>query len=240
MIKVNQLSKSFFIGAKELPILRIKEWSVDKGQRIALIGPSGSGKSTLLHLLGGVLKSDSGEVIVESQHLHRFTEAQRDAYRAKYVGYIFQDFHLIPSLTAKQNVELVMNISINKKERQRLLENWFERVGLKDRIYHLPSQMSRGQQQRVAIVRALINSPQLILADEPTGSLDWETASEIMNLLLELCEMEGRTLITVTHDLHLAELYPERIQMKEINQLSQPEVIEIEDFLPYPKGEQVV
>lgn len=219
MIRIQNLHKSFRMGTQQLPILQIDEWSVEPGQRIALIGPSGSGKSTLLHLLGGVIPADSGEITIGGHALHRYTEAERDRFRAEQVGYIFQDFHLIASLTARQNVELVLPRSWSRKEREDQLQAWFERVGLKDRQHHLPSQLSRGQQQRVAMIRALIHRPPYILADEPTGSLDWEAAGSIMKLLLSLCEDEGLTLITVTHDLHLADLYPLKVKISEINGL---------------------
>ncbi|MFH5186092.1 ABC transporter ATP-binding protein [Paenibacillus sp. TAB 01] len=224
MIQIRNVHKSFRMGASRLPILHIAGWSAGRGQRIALIGPSGSGKSTLLHLLGGVIAADSGEIHVSGQPLHSFTEAQRDRFRAEQVGYIFQDFHLIASLTARQNVELVLPRSWSRKERDSELQAWFERVGLQDRQHHLPAQLSRGQQQRIAIIRALIHRPPLVLADEPTGSLDWEAAGSVMRLLLSLCEEEGRTLLTVTHDLHLADLFPMKAEMSEINGLLQKDI----------------
>ncbi|WP_282937227.1 ABC transporter ATP-binding protein [Paenibacillus sp. RC67] len=223
MITLMNVRKSFVMDGAESPILHIPHWFVEKGQRLALIGPSGSGKSTLLHLLGGVLTPDSGEITIDNNPLHRYSEAQRDQYRARQVGYIFQDFHLISSLTAKQNVELVMPKQWSKQEREAQMNDWFERVGLEHRKHHLPAQLSRGQQQRVAIIRALIHRPPFILADEPTGSLDWEAAGSIMQLLLSLCEQEGATLVTVTHDLHLAELYPTRVYMSDINELLRAE-----------------
>ncbi|OXM85179.1 ABC transporter ATP-binding protein [Paenibacillus rigui] len=219
MIEIRQVQKSFRVGGSRLPILQIPEWSVGQGERIALIGPSGSGKSTLLHLLGGVIAADSGQITVGGHALHTYSEAQRDRFRAEQVGYIFQDFHLISSLTARQNVELVLPAGWSRKERATQLQAWFHRVGLGDRQHHLPSQLSRGQQQRVAIIRALIHRPPFILADEPTGSLDWEAAGAIMQLLLSLCEEEGLTLLTVTHDLHLADLYPVKVHMSEMNAL---------------------
>ncbi|TBL77479.1 ABC transporter ATP-binding protein [Paenibacillus thalictri] len=208
-----------------LPILHVRHWRVEAGERIALTGPSGSGKSTLLHLLGGVMAPDSGEIIVDGEALHLYSEAKRDRYRAQKVGYIFQDFHLISSLTARQNVELVAPRKWSKRQTREQLDDWFERVGLKDRADHLPSQLSRGQQQRAAIVRALIGRPPLILADEPTGSLDWETAGDIMSLLLEICSTEKLTLLTVTHDLHLAGLYPRRVHIEELNELCRREAV---------------
>ncbi|SDM87639.1 putative ABC transport system ATP-binding protein [Paenibacillus sp. yr247] len=225
MIDLRGISKSFTIQGKSLPILEVAEWQVQKGERLALIGPSGSGKSTLLHLLSGVMTPDHGEIWVDGQALHQLSESKRDRYRADNVGYIFQDFHLISSLTAKQNVELIVPREWTKKEAAEQLDYWFDRVGLKDRQHHLPSQLSRGQQQRAAIVRALIAKPQLILADEPTGSLDWETAGDIMSLLLEICGDEQLTLLTVTHDLHLADKFPKRVHIQDLNDLYRREAV---------------
>lgn len=217
MIHLADVRKSFAVQQHKLPILHVEEWTVEEGERIALLGPSGSGKSTVLHLLSGVMKADAGEISVCGAPLHRLSEAERDRFRANRIGYIMQDFHLIPSLTAAENVELVLGKGTGAAAKRQLVQDWFERVGLVERMKHLPGQLSRGQQQRVAIIRALVSGPRLVLADEPTGSLDYETADATMKLLLELCLEEKLTLLTVTHDLHLAELYPTRIHMKEIN-----------------------
>ncbi|MEC0232638.1 ABC transporter ATP-binding protein [Paenibacillus alba] len=225
MIDIKGVSKSFMMHGKSLPILRVSNWHVEQGERLALMGPSGSGKSTLLHLISGVMTPDEGEIWVDGLPLHTYSESKRDRYRADHVGYIFQDFHLISSLTAKQNVELIVPQSWSKKLMKEQVDFWFERVGLQDRQHHLPSELSRGQQQRAAIIRAIITKPQLILADEPTGSLDWETAGDIMTLLLDICEAEKLTLLTVTHDLHLAEMYPTRVHIQDINVLPRREAI---------------
>jgi putative ABC transport system ATP-binding protein len=219
MIKIQGVSKSFRLHGQSLPILQVAQWQVTKGENIALMGPSGCGKSTLLHLLSGVITADQGEIWVDGQPVHLLSEGKRDSFRAEKIGYIFQDFHLISSLTVKQNVELILPRTWSKKERVEKLAYWFERVGLTDRQHHLPSQLSRGQQQRAAIMRALIMKPQLVLADEPTGSLDWETASEMMAMLLEICRDEQLTLLTVTHDRQLADLFPKRVHMQELNDL---------------------
>ena len=219
MIKLQGISKSFQLHGQSLPILQVAEWQIQKCERIALMGASGCGKSTLLHLLSGVITADQGEIWVAGQPVHLLTESKRDCFRAENIGYIFQDFHLISSLTVRQNVELIMPRTWKKRERTEKLDDWLERVGLQDRGQHLPSQLSRGQQQRAAIVRALITKPSLLLADEPTGSLDWETASEMMALLLEICRDEQLTLLTVTHDRHIAEMFPKRVYMQELNDL---------------------
>ncbi|GGI43526.1 ABC transporter ATP-binding protein [Paenibacillus marchantiophytorum] len=223
MIAIKGVTKSFAMHGKSLPILSVSDWQVEQGERIALTGPSGSGKSTLLHLLSGVMTPDQGEIWVHGLPIHQLSESKRDRYRAEHVGYIFQDFHLISSLTARQNVELIVPHNWTKKQAKVQVDDWFERVGLQDRQHHRPAELSRGQQQRAAIIRAIIAKPQLILADEPTGSLDWETAGDIMSLLLEICEAEKLTLLTVTHDLHLADMYPKRVHIQEINELPRRE-----------------
>lgn len=217
MLQIQALQKQFRVDGRNVPILDIPEWSVEKGEHVAITGPSGSGKSTLLHLISGILRADSGEIVVDGQSLHRLTEAGRDAFRSSAIGYVLQDFHLIPSLTARQNIEIAMNSRLPHKERRAVIDHWLEQVGLQDRGKHLPSQLSRGQQQRVAIVRALVNKPPLLLADEPTGSLDWETADEITSLLLELSVSHGHTLIVVTHDLNLASRFPKCLDIQDIN-----------------------
>lgn len=217
MIHIQQLRKSYHTGHQLLPILDIEEWFVEQGEQIALLGPSGSGKSTLLYLLSGVLPCDEGACHILDHPLHQMNEMMRDRFRARHIGIIFQDFHLISSLTAKQNIELVYEGPLRGREWYEHIQAWFERVGLHDRMNHLPTQLSRGQQQRVAIIRALINRPALLLADEPTGSLDFETAQIIMELLLSLSKAEGAALITVTHDQYLAERFPKRVHMADIN-----------------------
>lgn len=219
MLQISGLKKQFKVDGRSVPILDIPQWSVEKGEKVAITGPSGSGKSTLLHLISGILKADSGEIMVNGQPLHNLTEAKRDAFRASSIGYVLQDFHLIPSLTARQNIEIAMNSRLPRKEKREIVDDWLEQVGLSDRGQHLPSQLSRGQQQRVAIVRALVNDPPLLLADEPTGSLDWETADEISSLLLDLSVSQGHTLVVVTHDLNMASRFPRCLNIQDVNEV---------------------
>ncbi|WP_151733841.1 ABC transporter ATP-binding protein ['Paenibacillus yunnanensis' Narsing Rao et al. 2020] len=217
MLQIHELSKHFRVGGRTVPILDIPEWRVERGDQVAITGPSGSGKSTLLHLVSGILQPDSGSIQVDGVSLHNLKEAARDRFRAERIGYVLQDFHLIPSLTARQNVEIALTTRLPHQQRRRLVDEWLERVGLSEHGSHLPSQLSRGQQQRVAIVRALVNRPALVLADEPTGSLDWETADEISSLLLNLSIAQGHTLIVVTHDLNMAIRFPQRLNIREMN-----------------------
>ncbi|USG66320.1 ABC transporter ATP-binding protein [Brevibacillus ruminantium] len=217
MILVQNLRKTYRIKAEELPVLDVPSFHVEQGEQVAIIGPSGSGKSTLLHLIGGVLSADSGQLLVNGQDLTKMNERERDHFRSTQIGYIFQDFHLIPSLTAEENVRLVLPKG-DAQTQKKLLQEWFGRVGLEKRRTHRPTELSRGEQQRVAMIRSLINQPRLVLADEPTGSLDWETAQQMMSLMLTLCREENLTLLCVTHDLPLAKQFPRIVQIGEINQ----------------------
>lgn len=217
MLHIRGVTKRFSVAGKDIPILNIPEWSVGRGDNIAIIGPSGSGKSTLLHLISGIMSPDSGEIDVGEKRITAMNETARDRFRAERIGYILQDFHLIPSLTARQNIEMAMPRKGSASERRDRIDDWLKRVGLEDRGNHQPSELSRGQQQRVAIVRALIREPELVLADEPTGSLDWETADGIAELLLDLCGSSRHTLLVVTHDLKMAERFPECVHIHEIN-----------------------
>ncbi|WP_240941440.1 ABC transporter ATP-binding protein [Paenibacillus sp. HB172176] len=237
IIRLRSLMKSYRLQGRGVPIIDVEDWTFDEGRQAAIIGPSGSGKSTLLHLLGGVIAADDGEIEVAGQPVRGMKERERDAFRARNIGYVFQDFYLIPSLTVKQNIELALTRRMTKGERNALLREWFARVGLADRMNQLPSQLSRGQQQRVAIIRALINEPKLVLADEPTGSLDWETASSIMNLLIQVCAEKRSTLVAVTHDLHLAELFESIIHIGDINRcLASSRSREHSDFFASLRG----
>lgn len=223
MIHIQNLQKNYSMDKQSVPILHITNLSIDKGSQIAITGPSGCGKSTLLHVIGGVIEADDGIVTLNDTKITDLSQTGRDFFRRTNIGYVFQDFHLIPSLTAEENIRLVLT-DISKRDQHSLIEEWFKKVGLEDRKKHRPSQLSRGQQQRVAIIRALIHQPSIILADEPTGSLDFETAGHIMDLLLELCKEENRTFLCVTHDRSLAARFPEQLEMEKINRIMNAEV----------------
>ncbi|MEO3946851.1 ABC transporter ATP-binding protein [Gorillibacterium sp. CAU 1737] len=226
MLTITGLKKQFRVQGSVLPILDVPSWQVNQGEQVALTGPSGSGKSTLLHLISGIALPDEGCLEVNGVELGRLNESERDRFRASFIGYVLQDFHLLPSLTARQNIAIALNrkrlgLASGKSEKRFILE-WLDRVGLADRADHLPGQLSRGQQQRVAIVRALINQPPIVLADEPTGSLDAETAASLTSLLLELAQAGGQTLLVVTHDTGLASLFPRRQDIREVNRIGRP------------------
>lgn len=217
MIHLYDLQKSYVdSNGKKLDILNVERFSIQKGEQIALIGPSGSGKSTLLHIIGGVIEADQGQIELDGKEIQQLNAKEKDAFRAKYIGYIFQDFHLIPSLTAEENVRLAIPLDKKNKWTEQI-DMWFHRVGLSTKLHVYPHELSRGQQQRVALIRAFIHQPDIILADEPTGSLDQQTGSDMMALLLELCSMNQTTLLCVTHDLTLVKKFEKTLHMDEIN-----------------------
>jgi putative ABC transport system ATP-binding protein len=218
MIEIQSVKKSYRVNDVELPIVDIDYLRIDKGDQVVVTGPSGCGKSTLLHMISGVITPDQGKVLINGEDITQKSEKERDHLRASKIGYIFQDFYLIPSLTVEENIKLVLP-KMKKDVQDHLVGEWLHQVGLSDRKRHFPSQLSRGQQQRVAIVRSLIHQPDIVLADEPTGSLDYETADKIMSLLLYLCLEKNQTLLCVTHDLPLAQRYPKLMDMKEHNKV---------------------
>jgi putative ABC transport system ATP-binding protein len=205
LVQVENLRKEF----GNVRALDGVSFRVDAGEWIAIMGPSGSGKTTLINILGGLDTPTSGQVIVDGTDVARLDEADLTRFRAEKVGFIFQQFHLVPYLTAVENVMLAQyfHSTTDEKEAQQALE----RVGLGDRIEHLPSQLSGGEQQRVAVARALINHPKLILADEPTGNLDEANEEIVLSLLREL-HTEGHTILMVTHAPSIGRLADRRIE----------------------------
>ncbi len=203
-ITATDLSKSFQMGETVVHALRGVDLTIEEGTFQAIMGPSGSGKSTLLYLLGGLDRPSAGHIVVGGHKLDQLDENALAAYRRRFVGFIFQSFNLIPSLSAWENVAFPMRFAgYSRRERQRQAFALLERVGLADRRTHKPTELSGGQQQRVAIARSLVNEPQLVLADEPTGNLDTASGQSIMDLLAEL-HRDGRTVLVVTHDPRMA------------------------------------
>lgn len=199
-IEVNSLHKSFQLGREMVHALDGVDLQVAANTFLAVMGPSGSGKSTLLYLLGGLDRPTSGKIVVAGQSIEEMDENALAIYRRKTVGFVFQSFNLIPSLTAWENVAFPMRFAgIPRSQRREQALELLKRVGLESRIHHRPTELSGGQQQRVAVARALINNPQLILADEPTGNLDTASGNSIMELLAEL-HKDGRSVLVVTHD----------------------------------------
>lgn len=200
LIRIENLRRYFPMGHDVVHALDGIDLTVRKGEFLGITGPSGSGKSTLLHLIGGLDRPTDGHIWVEGRDLAAMDENELAAYRRREVGFVFQAFHLIPTMTALQNVEFPMYFArVPPRERRERAMQLLELVGLADRRNHRPTELSGGEQQRVAIARALANDPLIILADEPTGNLDSRTGAEVMNLFREL-HAEGRTIIIVSHD----------------------------------------
>ena len=200
-IELRAVRKFYYKDRIEIPVLDGLSLSIAAGQFVALMGPSGSGKSTLLHLIGGLDSPTDGSVRVADAHLENMSERELTSWRSRHVGFIFQMYHLVPVLTAAQNVELpLLLFRMNSSERKRRVATALKIVGLADRTDHRPNQLSGGQEQRVAIARAIVTDPDVILADEPTGDLDAKTSEEILNLLNLLNTEFGKTILMVTHD----------------------------------------
>lgn len=199
-IEISQLRKTFQMGRESVHALAGVDLQIEAKTFYAIMGPSGSGKSTLLYLIGGLDRPSSGTIRVEGQAIEKIDENALAIYRRRTIGFVFQSFNLIPSLTALENVVFPTRFAgIPRRERYERAKNLLDRVGLKDRMHHKPTELSGGQQQRVAVARALVNQPHLILADEPTGNLDTVSGNSIMQLLSEL-HQNGQTILVVTHD----------------------------------------
>src|ERR671926_131608 len=206
VIETRSLTKEFV--RDEFHVIALKEVSLEihKGEFVALMGPSGSGKSTLLHLIAAMDRPSGGEIRVLGHDLRRLSERQIARWRNEHVGFIFQQFNLIPVLTALENVELPLKLTgLGKSERIEHATTALKLVGLEDRLSHFPRQLSGGQEQRVAIARAIVTDPELILADEPTGNLDAASAQEVLTILSKLNRDHGKTIVMVTHDPHAAQ-----------------------------------
>jgi putative ABC transport system ATP-binding protein len=198
LLQVQQLQKSFNVSGAQREVVRIEQFDLEPGEQCALAGPSGSGKSTFLNLIAGILVADRGRVIVEGEDVATLPESARDRWRAQKVGYVFQSFNLLQGYTSLENVLVAMSFG-RGADRVRA-EQLLKRVGLGDRLHDRPRQLSWGQQQRVAVARALANNPKLVLADEPTGNLDPENAAEVIALIRENCCETGAALLLVSHD----------------------------------------
>ncbi|SDL80713.1 putative ABC transport system ATP-binding protein [Catalinimonas alkaloidigena] len=203
MLQVNQLGKTYRSGQRELTVLQDISFSVADGASAAIIGPSGSGKTTLLGLCAGLDRASTGSVYLNGIQLDDLTEDERADVRNRYVGFVFQNFQLLPSLTALENVMVPIELRGERGAEKRAVA-LLERVGLQDRRHHYPTQLSGGEQQRVSIARAFANAPRILFADEPTGNLDAETGQRVEELLFELNREAGTTLVLVTHDVDLA------------------------------------
>ena len=215
MIEITDLRKLYVMGEEEVAALAGVTLSIARGENVAVIGPSGSGKSSLMNILGGLDRPSSGSYRFDGEDVGSFTDDELAAFRRRRIGFVFQSFQLLPRLTALQNVELPMIYAgLPPKDRRDRAAALLERVGLGTRMGHKPTQLSGGQQQRVAIARSLANSPDLLLADEPTGALDTQTGQEVLALFRQL-NSEGLTLILVTHDLDVAHAARRRVSFRD-------------------------
>lgn len=212
-IRVTGVSKTFPVNGTDLTVLRDVSLSVPAGGSCALVGPSGSGKSTLLGLCAGLDLPSSGRVELLGQDLTALSEEERARLRLEQTGFVFQSFHLIPSLTALENVMLPLMLR-GMRDARRLAEEWLDRVGLAERRSHYPARLSGGEQQRVAIARAFAGRPRVLFADEPTGNLDAETGLRIIDLLFGLNADTGTTLLLVTHDVEIARRCRQRVRLR--------------------------
>jgi len=203
ILNISDLGKTYQSAGRTLTVLHDINFSIATGSTNAIVGPSGSGKTTLLGLCAGLDRSSAGAVELNGINLGNLTEDQRAQVRNQYVGFIFQNFQLLPTLTALENVMVPLELRNEKNIRARALD-LLDKVGLADRGHHYPSQLSGGEQQRVSLARAFSNSPKILFADEPTGNLDAETSEKVVKLLFDLNKEAGTTLILVTHDLELA------------------------------------
>lgn len=201
LLHLDGVTKDYPLGSTVVRALRGLDLSIESGEIVAIMGPSGSGKSTLMHILGALDTPTGGTSSLEGQDLQELSENELVTLRGKKVGFVFQTFNLIQSLTAQQNVELPMIfLGVKKSVRAERARALLEKVGLGERVAHRPNELSGGERQRVAIARALANNPEIILADEPTGNLDSETGATILGLLKRLSVEEGKTMILITHD----------------------------------------
>ncbi len=214
MLEVNQIHKSYHAPSGEVPVLKGVNFSIQKGEFVAIVGESGSGKSTLLQVVGTLDVADSGSVELDGESLLDMQAKQQAAVRNRKIGFVYQAHHLIPELTALENVALPLLIRGEKQEAYQRAEALLDRLGLQERLRHVPSRLSGGEAQRVAVARALVGRPRLLLADEPTGNLDEKTAAEVFSAMRELCAEEGAAVAMVTHSEKLAQLSDRRLMLK--------------------------
>ncbi|HBE08973.1 MAG TPA: peptide ABC transporter ATP-binding protein [Lachnospiraceae bacterium] len=214
LIKTDKLNKTYGKGDSAVVAVNNIDLTINKGQFTAIVGTSGSGKSTLMHLLGGVDNPTSGKVYLEGEDIFALKDEKRSILRRRKIGFIFQEYNLIPILTVEENIVMPVLLDGNKVDKKEV-DELLERLGLADRRNHLPSQLSGGQQQRVAIARAIINRPSIILADEPTGNLDKRNSEEVINMMFEAVRDRNETLVIVTHEMDIAAMADRIIHLED-------------------------
>ena len=209
-IQLEKVSKIY--GTKEVKIIAVDEisFNISKGEFAVIVGPSGAGKTTVLNILGGMVTATSGKVWVDGKNIAKYNNRQLTSYRRDDIGFVFQFYNLVPNLTALENVELAGQICKNPMDPKTVLEE----VGLKDRLGNFPAQLSGGEQQRVSIARALAKNPKMLLCDEPTGALDYQTGKAILGLLQDMCRQKGMTVVVITHNSALTPMADRVIRIK--------------------------
>ena len=228
ILKLSKITQRFVSGDKEIEVLSDINLEINSGESVAIVGPSGSGKTTMLGLCAGLDQPTSGKIELAGKNIEDLNENQRAELRRDNVGFVFQNFELIPTLTALENVSLPLDLKGGTNTKV-IAEALLNKVGLADRAHHYPSQLSGGEQQRVAIARAFSNNPSIVFADEPTGNLDEETGQHIEDLLFELNREKGTTLILVTHNLELANKAQRIIELK-MGKLTRDQIIQKASF----------
>lgn len=209
-VKLKNVTKIYQMGEVQIRAVDGIDFSIDKGEFVVVVGPSGAGKTTVLNILGGMDKASGGEVLVDGKDIAGYTQKQLTGYRRNDIGFVFQFYNLVPNLTALENVELALQISRNPLDAKDVLKE----VGLGDRLNNFPAQLSGGEQQRVSIARALAKNPKLLLCDEPTGALDYQTGKAILKLLQDMCRERGMTVIVITHNSALTPMADRVIRIK--------------------------
>ena len=210
LIKAENISKVYGSGASQVTALHRANLEIASGEFLSIMGPSGSGKSTLLHLLSGLDYPTAGSLSYDGQEIYKLRDRELSAFRRRRIGFIFQQFHLLPVLTARENI--LMPLLLDKKQADSAyFDELTDLLGIRDRLAHLPHELSGGQQQRVAIARALIAKPDIIFADEPTGNLDSKSGAEVMRMLKNIWEKMGRTLVVITHDHRIAQMAARKV-----------------------------
>ena len=210
-VEARDIVRTFQVGDNRIEVLKKVSLDVKRGDRLFLVGPSGAGKTSLLYTLAGLERPNEGDVLIDGRSLYRLHRKEQARVRNSSMGYVFQSFFLMPELTAFENV--LVPAMIKRTAAKDKAEELLERVGLADRLHHLPNELSGGEQQRVAIARSLINDPKILFADEPTGNLDTKTGIAVMDLLMELINENERTLLVVTHDKSMAELGDRKVTL---------------------------
>lgn len=216
LVSLKNVWKTYHMGEVDVNALQGVSLDIKRGDFVAIIGSSGSGKSTMMNLVGCLDTPTKGEIYLKGNDINKLSESALASLRGKTIGFVFQQYNLIPTLSAYENILLPLDLQeMNEKKAKEAVNKTLKLVGLDDKSHHLPTQLSGGQQQRVSIARCLVTNPEVILADEPTGALDSKTGKEILDLLVKLWEEEGKTVIMVTHDMNLAKLANTQVELKD-------------------------